>query len=195
MADEARAWHASLRWLAAAETLRPQPGVQSLLPRGPWLTVRNGATGQALMGGTWTQVNQISLLVEAWWDGTAMSAAQWRHWGERNRALAAFVAGPSAAQAVAANLAWQAEPLGASANLHRSNFFARLSWTWDHWQPAIDMLFTPADGGLLFTASLVWQGDRVRLDAGWRQAGGPAYAVLMQLPTRRTAYLAATWAF
>ena len=47
----------------------------------------------------------------------------------------------------------------------------------------------------MITASLAWQGDRVRIDAGWRESGGPADAVLAQLPTRRTAYLAATWAF
>jgi hypothetical protein len=45
------------------------------------------------------------------------------------------------------------------------------------------------------TGSLGWQGDRVRLDAGWRVYGGPVDAVLAQVPARRIGYVAATWSF
>jgi hypothetical protein len=40
-----------------------------------------------------------------------------------------------------------------------------------------------------------WQGDRVHVDAGLRLLGGPAQAVLAQLPSRRVGYVALTLAF
>jgi len=136
------------------------------------------------------------LLAEAWWDGTAPSNAQWDDWNQRNRQLAALAGvNPTLAGAVAGNLAWQTEAFSASTNLRRANLFARLSWQRDKWQPAIDVLYTPADSGRVVTATLGWQGDRWRIDAGMRLYGGPSDAVLAQLPTRRIAYLAGTWAF
>ena len=95
----------------------------------------------------------------------------------------------------AGNLAWQGRAFNASTNLRRANLFVRASWTRDKWQPALDLLYTPADAGRVLTASLGWQGDRVRIDAGLRRYGGPGDAVLAQLPTRRVAYVAGTWAF
>jgi hypothetical protein len=73
--------------------------------------------------------------------------------------------------------------------------FLRVSWDHEGWTPALDCLYHPTDGGQLWTASLGWQGDRVRIDAGLRRAGGPAAAVLAQLPLRTQAYAAASWAF
>ena len=40
-----------------------------------------------------------------------------------------------------------------------------------------------------------WQGERWRLNAALRACGGPADAVLAQLPQRRAAVLAAAWVF
>ena len=57
------------------------------------------------------------------------------------------------------------------------------------------MLFTPADGGRVVTAALGWQGDRMRVDTGWRMYGGPADSLLAQTPTRRIAYVAGTWMY
>ncbi|MGZ5714302.1 MAG: hypothetical protein ACXWIG_09125, partial [Caldimonas sp.] len=73
--------------------------------------------------------------------------------------------------------------------------YLRASWQHDKWQPALDILYTPADAGHVVTGSLGWQGDRVRFDAGVRVYGGPSDAVLAQVPTRRTAYVAGTWSF
>ena len=89
----------------------------------------------------------------------------------------------------------QANAFGTSSNLRRTNLFMRVSWTLDKWQPAFDLLYTPADAGRTVTASLGWQGDRVRVDAGLRLYGGPSDAVFAQLPTRRIAYVAGRWSF
>ncbi|MEP7297229.1 MAG: hypothetical protein ABI702_13665 [Burkholderiales bacterium] len=187
--------HASARVMAHADTLASDAPDAALLRANPWQAARTGRTAQVLIGGTWTNESQLSLLAEAWWDGTALSNAQWDAWTTRNRGLAALVGTPAPARAVAGNLAWQTSAFSASTNLRRSNLFARLSWQHDKWQPAIDVLFTPADRGHVVTGSLGWQGDRVRLDAGLRLYGGPSDSVLAQLPTRRIGYMAATWSF
>lgn len=195
VASDAVELHASVRWLASADTLATDASGAALLRANPWQGARTGATGQALIGGTWTNEAQLSLLAEAWWDGTALSDAQWDDWNARNRGLAALVGTPAPTSAVAGNLGWQTSAFNASASLRRANLFARLSWQHDQWQPALDLLFTPADRGHVVTGSLGWQGDRVRLDAGLRFYGGPADALLAQLPTRRIGYVAASWSF
>jgi hypothetical protein len=187
--------HASARWLTAADTLASAATATPLVSTNPWQAAMATHTAQVLLGGSWTTADQFSLLAEAWWDGTALSNAQWTQWHTRNRALAALVGTPAPVSAVAGNLAWQGTAFGAAGNLRRSNLYARLSWTWEKWQPALDLLVTPADRGRIVTASLVWQGDRAKLEAAWRHYGGPAGAVLAQLPTRRQATLSGTWPF
>ena len=187
--------HASLRHLRAADATAIDPAATGLVRSDPWRDARVRDGAQALVGATWTNAAQLSLLAEAWWDGTALSNAQWRDWSQRNRALAALIATPAPELAVAGNLAWQGRAFNASTNLRRANLFVRASWTHDKWQPALDLLYTPADAGRVLTASLGWQGDRVRVDAGLRRYGGPGDAVLAQLPTRRVGYVAGTWAF
>ena len=200
VASESIELHASVRTLNAADTTAIDAAAVNAAPAGlvrsnPWVEASVHHVAQALVGGTWTNADQLSLLAEAWWDGTAPSNAQWDDWNARNRQLGALIGTPAPASAVAGNLAWQGSTFGAASNLRRANLFARLSWTYDKWQPAFDLLYTPADAGRVVTASLGWQGDRVRIDGGCRLYGGPDGAVLAQLPTRRIVYLAGTWAF
>ena len=195
VASESVELHASARVLARADTLASDAAAAALLRVNPWQSARTGRTAQALVGGTWTNEAQLSLLAEAWWDGTALSDAQWDDWATRNRALAALVGTPAPISAIAGNLAWQSSAFNAATNLRRGNLFVRASWQVDKWQPALDVLYTPADRGRIVTGSLGWQGDRVRIDAGLRLCGGPPTALLAQLPTRRIGYLAGTWSF
>lgn len=194
VASDALELHASLRALQAADTLAFE-SASGLVAQDPWREASVRHTAQALLGGTWTNADQLSLLVEAWWDGTALSNAQWSAWNARNAQLQALQATPAPRGAIAGNLAWQAEAFDASASQRRGNLYARASWTLDHWTPALDLLFTPADRGRIVTASLAWQGDRVHVDAGWRVLGGPSQAVLAQLPTRRVGFVALSLAF
>lgn len=195
VADEATEVHASLRWLDAADTNSIDPDAQGLVATSPWreTTVRHAV--QALAGGTWTSADQLSLLAEAWWDGTAPSDAQWDAWNGRNGELLGFVATPAPRAAIAGNLAWQAGALQGGSSLRRANLYARLSWTHERWEPALDLLVTPADGGRIVTASLGWQADRVRVDLAWRRYGGPARAVLEQLPSKSVAAASLAWSF
>ena len=195
VASESVELHASLRLLAHADTLVSDASGATLARTNPWTPARTGNAAQALAGATWTNEAQLSLLAEAWWDGSALSDAQWDDWNARNRGLAALIGSPAPTAAVAGNLAWQASAFNASTNLRRANLFARLSWQFEKWQPAVDVLLTPADRGRVVTGSLGWQGDRVRVDAGLRLYGGPAEALLAQVPARRIGYVAATWSF
>jgi hypothetical protein len=200
VASESIELHASARYLNAADTLAIDSEATSAAPAGlarsdPWSAATVRHVAQALVGGTWTNAEQLSLLAEAWWDGTALAEWQWSDWNARNRQLAALLGGPAPARAVAGNLAWQADALNASPSLRRANLYVRASWQHDKWQPALDMLYTPADAGRVVTASVGWQGDRLRVDGGLRLYGGPASAVLAQLPTRRIGYIAGTWTF
>ena len=195
VANDALELHASWRYLNAADSTASDPAASGLARSNPWSDATVRHVTQLLVGGTWTNAEQVSILAEAWWDGMALSDAQWNGWDQRNRQLAALVGSPAPASAIAGNLAGQANAFNASSNLRRTNLFMRVSWTLDKWQPAFDLLYTPADAGRTVTASLGWQGDRVRVDAGLRLYGGPSDAVFAQLPARRIAYVAGTWSF
>jgi len=188
--------HASWRYARRNEVWRNRNGTAALLPASPWQVEALGRRQQALLGASWTGENRLSLMAEAWWDGNALSAAQWRDWANRNGGLRAIASQlPVPLQGAAAgNLAWQAQAFGNS-SLRRRNVFVRLAWDHEAWQPALDLLYTPEDGGRIVTASLAWTGNRWRIDAGLRSWGGPAASVIAQLPQRRLAYLASSWSF
>ena len=202
VASDALELHASVRHFQHSDGLAWAASAASssgaLLAANPWGSSLGGHGSQALVGGTWTAENQLSLLAEAWYDGTALPKVAWQQWASRNQALGALAGQGAPANAVAGNLAWQGSAFSASgalASLRRQNLYARLSWTHEAWQPALDVLWHPEDGGRMITASLVWQGDRVKVEGGLRMNGGPATAVVRQLPVQKQAYLMGTWAF
>lgn len=191
--------HASARWMARFERWdMTDPSSPALYTSNPWQQQQHAGGRQWLVGANWTGSEQQGLMIEAWHDGSAASPAQWRAWQQRNLTLGATAASPglpvAALQGVAGNLAWQTQPMNAS-SLHQDNVFVRLSWQPTSWQYSLDTLYHPADGGRLSTAALQWQGDQWRLQAAWRQTGGPANAVMSQLPTRRSLLLAAVRSF
>ncbi len=194
VAGDALELHASARLIRHGQQRQRDPAAPDLAMSDPWQTTPSSAT-QALLGGTWTHASQVSVLMEAWWDGTAQSDAQWRDWHERNQRLASLSTLGVPASALAGNLAWQAQALGAAGSLQRRNLYARLSWEHEAWQPALDVLYHPADGGRMWTASLLWKGDRVQAQAGVRVNAGPADAVIRQLPSRRQVYFSGIWSF
>jgi hypothetical protein len=196
VASDSLELHASWRYARRSEGWRSRSDTAALLPASPWQIVPLARRQQALLGAGWTGENRLSLTAEAWWDGNALSAAQWRDWAQRNAGLRAIASQlPATLQgAVAGNLAWQTQAFGNS-SLRRRNVFVRLSWDRGGWQPALDLLYNPEDGGRIVTASLAWTGDRWRVDAGLRHWGGPAASVIAQLPQRRLAYLASSWSF
>ncbi|MDT7835205.1 hypothetical protein [Aquabacterium sp. OR-4] len=199
VATDALELHASARLLQRHDGWRQAAAApDALLRHNPWQRATLGRARQWLIGGQWTGELQQSLMVEAWHDGSALPDAAWDAWANRNQALAAWATRPGlpaeALAGAAGNLAWQASPFDA-ASLRRDNLFVRLAWQPGPWQLTLDTLWQPADRGRIVTAGLQWQGDRLRLNASWRQYGGPGSALLAQLPTRRNALLAASMAF
>lgn len=195
VASDAVELHASARYLQRADSKAMTAGQSLLFLQNPWQANTTSGTAQALVGGTWTHTSQLSVLLEAWWDGTALSPDQWTQWRQRNQSLQQLATHGAPLGAVAGNLAWQSEAFGVSSSLHRSNVYTRISWDVAAWQPSIDVLYHPADAGLMLTAALLWKGDRMQVQGGVRVNTGPDDAVLMQLPIRRQAYLQASWAF
>lgn len=184
--------HGSARWTRRADGWRGNAAPGALLPASPWRVDASGPRGQVLLGFNWTGANRLSVLAEAWWDGTAPSARQWRDWATRNAALAAL-SGRAPPSAVAGNLAWQTQAFAGA--MRRGNMFVRASWDRDGWAPSVDLLFTPQDRGLVATAALARTGDRWRVDAGLRRYGGAATSVAAQLPLKQQAYAALGYAF
>ncbi|MBK7616429.1 MAG: hypothetical protein IPJ08_18875 [Burkholderiales bacterium] len=181
-------WRAMLRHDGWQSPLGASPAPVAI---NPWQQQTLGATQQWLLGLIWTGTLQQSLIVEAWHDGTAPSDAQWRTWHRRNAGL---LASPAPAAARAGNLAWQTSPFNGQ-SLRRDNLFVRAAWQPGEWTLSLDALVTPIDGGHAFTAAVQWQGNRVRLNAAWRIYGGPADALMTQLPQKHSGVVAATVAF
>jgi len=77
----------------------------------------------------------------------------------------------------------------------RRNVYLRAAWEHEAWQPVVDLLLLPDDRGRITTASLGWQGDRWRFDAGLRWQDGSNGSLVARGPVRRVAYAAATWPF
>jgi hypothetical protein len=95
---------------------------------------------------------------------------------------------------VAGNYGWQAEPLNRGP-LRRANLYARLSWPREDWEPTLDALWMPADGGLIVSAGLTWTGERVKLNTGIRLFRGPSASLARQLPARALLYVGLSAAF
>jgi hypothetical protein len=80
-------------------------------------------------------------------------------------------------------------------NLHRQNLLLRLSWDQSPWALSLDTVFHPEDRGNSLGLNLASQGDRWRLEASWRQFGGPNTSAMAGLPLRQQAKISAFWSF
>ena len=195
VASDALELHASVRAYAHTDSSSMVNASTGLYTTNPWRASLSDTGQQVLIGGTWTSESQISLLVEAWHDDTAMTDAQWNSWSARNQGLPLWAARGVPAAAVAGNLAWQGNAFSVSKNLRQDNLFVRLSWQQDRWQTALDVLYTPADQGSIATASVIWSGEQFKIETGLRVHGGPDSAVVRQLPVQRQGYVVGSWAF
>jgi hypothetical protein len=133
---------------------------ESIELHGSWHHDLSKAQTQALAGLTWTNAEQVSVIAEAWHDGSVPRRGDPR-----------------------------------ASNVRQDSVFLRVSWQHEGWTPALDLLCTPQDAGHTATASLAWQGDRLKLEGGARFYGGPSTSLIARAPQRRTAYLLASYAF
>lgn len=196
--------HGSVRRLGHHDRTILDPSAPLLASRSPWIDADGGAATLALAGLTWSGARQQTVILEAWWDGTAPSAAEWSDAMARTATLQQlFVIAsmtPDAMAGVAGNLAWQTTPMSSpyGQGLHRQNLYLRGSWQPDiapAWTLSLDALRHPEDGGWLAGAGAVWQADRLSVEAALRWSGGPADSVAAQLPVHRSGVLALRWPF
>ncbi|ABQ26620.1 hypothetical protein [Geotalea uraniireducens] len=146
---------------------------------------------KALIGFTWTGQSGFSLLGEAWYDAGAYSAGEWRAVKNLTERQAALLGQGVPESAVRGNIAFSTRYFDRP-NLLRENLLLRLSHRQEggNLEPALDILCTPADGGVVATASVGYEGNRFRLDAGVRQFGGARNSAYRMLPDERIVYFA-----
>jgi hypothetical protein len=147
---------------------------------------------KALAGFTWTVEAGWTLLGEAWYDDSAYTHKEWRQVADLTRAQLGLQGIPGIpVGAIPGNVAWSAQYFGQS-NLMRQNLLLHLSHRGEGGSidPALDVLVTPEDSGWVATASMSYEGDRFRLDAGYRIFGGPKDAAYRLLPEDRIAFAA-----
>lgn len=151
--------HGSVRWLSHDDTYAGLPG-----------TGANGAAATlALAGLTWTGAQQQTLILEAWWDGTAPPEHS------PFSAVSPFSQGQQ-----------------------RRNVYARGTWQPNAapaWTLSLDLLLHPEDRGWQTGAGAIWQADRLSVEAALRWSDGPADSVAAHLPVRRNGVLALRWPF
>jgi len=153
---------------------------------------------KALAGFTWTWDSGWSFIGEAWWDGTAPTAADWKRLASQARQRGALAGAPGVPPgAVAGSLAASTQ-LFQLPGLSRRTALAHLAWTdpaGGGWTAALDVLRTPEDGGCSVTAVAGWEGNRWRFDAGLRRFGGRPDSAYRLLPERGVAFIGASIAF
>jgi len=176
--------HASALYQRRLERLgdsRLDPGASSIAVEDPARVKVSADALSALVGFTLTPGRDLSFLVEGWIDPAAATAAEWRARDDLARSHAALLDGSSVPrELVLANLAWDARAFDGR-NLVRENVMVRVTQRWDRFEPAADVSWTPADGGVVASAALGWEGERSRVSAAARVYGGPRDAAVRLL--------------
>jgi hypothetical protein len=200
VSEEGLEWHGSVlyqrRYEKALNRLAEEPG--ALLSASNPMEARVLADGvKALLGMTWTGTSGVSVLTEAWYDKSAYTASEWASVADlarRQSALLGVYGIPEAAVRgnVAYSLRYFEQP-----NLLQQNLLVRVSWKGESGtiEPALDVLYTPQDQGWVATLSAGYEGNRFRIDAGYRVFGGPDDSAYRMSPERRIIYVAGQFAF
>jgi len=168
-------WHASMRYISSYTTLRHKLSGQAItLPKstGSFVSEKHHHGLLALLGASWTWANGYSLLLEAWHDDTAWSRNQWRELMRINVAQRQLLNTGAPAQAVYGNIGANNQVYNQQ-NLLKDTLFMRLSYDGNSFDPAISLLYTPADGGMVLTATADYEwSDHIQLFGSARVMGG-----------------------
>ena len=154
------------------------------------------ASASQLLGGIrWAARDHLNLTAEAWYDGSAPSDAFWGSWIGKPEAIRSVLAQPGwAPTAYAIGRATTRAGIDTQ-SLRRTNMVVRSSWRIEGWEPGVDVIYTPMDGGLMTTAKVVWQRQGLRIDAGARFFGGRQNSLYALVPVDRVVYVGAALHF
>ena len=201
VASDEMEWHASALYQQRYELslnglaldAAPASGAPVLAASDPTRTVARRHALRALVGTTWTNEDGWSLLAEAWHDGTAYARADWTALQRLDARQLALLDAPGVPPgAVAGNLAYSNASY-LPPDLLRDNLLLHVTRKIDALTPALDLLGTPADGGLVATLSAAYEGNHFRLDTGLRWFTGRSGSAYRELPIQRVFYLGASW--
>lgn len=188
-----RRYELALNSLAGPAASQPGAGALLLAPGDPVGTVARSNAARALIGTTVSSADGWSVLAEAWYDGASYATGDWvalRALTARQLALLGLPGVP--ATAAAGNLAYSTSYYLPS-NILRENLLVHTSWKIDQFTPALDLLTTPGDGGVVATVSGAYEGNRMRLDLGMRMFTGRADSAYRQFAVNRIFYLGASF--
>ena len=155
-------------------------------------------SGKALAGFTWTLDSGFSFLGEAWWDGSAPSAADWQRLARQARARNELATLPGVPPAAVAGALASSTRMFQVPSLNRYSALGRIAWTdpaGSGWSASLDALRSLDDGGYSVTLAVSRELDKLRLDAGVRGFGGRPDSAYGLLPERGVLFLGAALAF
>lgn len=177
---------------AAEKLLRPHhallDGTAVLATSDPWQQQEVRNENRSLIGMTWSNVEGYTLIVEAWHDGSAMTRSEWKKLFTLADAQRSLL-GTAPDAAVYGNLAWDSAAWQGNSLLPQ-NLLLRLSHDGDKFDPWIDLLVTPEDGGYVATVASDYEiRQGLKLQVGLRDYGGPKHSAYGELPLSKTVYL------
>ncbi|MBS1190155.1 MAG: hypothetical protein H6R10_1947 [Rhodocyclaceae bacterium] len=190
------AWHGAALWQRRAPVLRHRladdPAGPPLATGNPLQPDERAAVWKTVAGVQFSHGSGWGLLLEYWHDGSAWRASEWRRLDRLTRRQQAL-AGLAPMAAIQGNLAWSAGAFAAP-SLLPDNVMARLSYTAESWNGALEWLATPEDGGNVLTLGLTREGNRQKGQFGWQHLAGPADSAYGQAPTRDFLFVRWLWA-
>ncbi len=180
-------WHASVLYMSSYEQIIRDPGAPLLATTDPFVEQLQSGGVNALIGGTWTWKNGISMLFEAWHDGTAYTLDQWeslRNISLQQRAL--LGTGPPDT-AVYNNLNWNSR-IFSNPNILQNNMLLRFYYDGERLDSFAEVLWTPEDGGQAIRLSGEYEfNDNLRFFLSWRGLGGDPGSAYAEAPLRSNA--------
>lgn len=181
-------WHGSVAYLSRYERYVRDTGAPLLAESAPFSLQSYEGAAKVVTGGSWTWVNGVSMLMEAWYDGTAYSEDDWERLTETVDEQQDLL-GSAPEHAVYKNISW-ASRVYQSGSVMQYNTLVRLSYDGEKLDPALEFLWTPQDNGLVYRLLLDMEYNRfLRFFFTYKQLDGDKNSAMAQAPVERTVIL------
>jgi len=186
-------WHASLLWQRHyhknLNSLARHQSPVLLSQTDPFIEQAFNNALEALVRMSWTHSSGWGVLGEIWYYQTAYNDHQWRALNAltaQQRGLLGAAEIPD--DAVYGNIAWNRQAY-LQRNLRQWNMLLRISRQGAAFEPSLELLYNPEDGGLVTTGRLGYISDWQQFEVGLRRFGGTDGSVWSQMPDDGQVYL------
>ena len=139
------------------------------------------------VGFQWTGNSGFGVLLEAYYDGQAYGKKDWKRLNllTKNQLLFSDLIPDYVLES---NIAWSSRAF-VQDNLVRENFLLRFSFdNSDGFKPYVDFLYSPNDGGVLSTVSVVYEKNNQRYSLGFRNYAGKRDSVFRNVPEKNVTW-------